>query len=571
MGSEPVIPDYLCGAVLVSLVEGFGSNPSRHERLISDLSDNCREPFYDAAIQILQSDRDSRGARFLLSVLISRNLLFRALSDPALERGQALTLARMALEMDPQTDIALAKSLAELVLSDADQAALGNAARVIEILGEISNSARVPSLMRVLRNASPYLRSKAVLIIGRGSQSVGWVKSKLAEGDPRVRANAVQSLWGVDSGEARELLRFAAHDDNNRVAGNAVLGLYRLGDCSVIPELARMADHESSLFRSTAAWVMGETGDPRFAELLGRMLADPDAKVRKRAFTSIARIKAAAAHNAHTGNWLVSGYHLAGNRARSGQRRVHVAVVSSDGREYPALLPAHFSLREGGQAVLSYKVVERPLPDAMSVTFVLPRCSASESAPWNQAALKCLEWKRPMDAWYAAPYLLSGAREPGSQAESELPPLRIESPPAAAAFANEPDQNDSADVWSAIWRSLRPGVETVRGKRHLIVFTPADTARFTGYALSAAILSSRASLQVISGGANPHMEAFCRRISASFQIADSAIETILTRAYLNLLARYEISYRRVRPEATCLRIRIHAPAGSGEVTIPLAG
>ena len=35
---------------------------------------------------------------------------------------------------------------------------------------------------------------------------------------------------GVDTPEARTLLNFAASDANNRVAGNALLGMYHLGD-----------------------------------------------------------------------------------------------------------------------------------------------------------------------------------------------------------------------------------------------------------------------------------------------------------------------------------------------------
>lgn len=54
--------------------------------------------------------------------------------------------------------------------------------------------------------------------------------ARLGESDPRVRANAIESLWGVDSPEARTLLSFATNDANNRVVGNALLGLYHLGN-----------------------------------------------------------------------------------------------------------------------------------------------------------------------------------------------------------------------------------------------------------------------------------------------------------------------------------------------------
>ena len=61
-------------------------------------------------------------------------------------------------------------------------------------------------------------------MIGRGSKSTKWVMGRLSESDPRVRANAIESMWGVDTPEARTLLNFAVSDANNRVAGNALLG-----------------------------------------------------------------------------------------------------------------------------------------------------------------------------------------------------------------------------------------------------------------------------------------------------------------------------------------------------------
>src|SRR5205085_1468063 len=106
-------------------------------------------------------------------------------------------------------------------------------ARLMEILAAISDGARIfPSLVRLLRHPNPHIRSKAVLMIGRGNRSPKWVRQRLADTDSRIRANAAEALWGVNNDEAREILQSLVHDSNNRVAGNAILGLYRLGDCS---------------------------------------------------------------------------------------------------------------------------------------------------------------------------------------------------------------------------------------------------------------------------------------------------------------------------------------------------
>ena len=94
-------------------------------------------------------------------------------------------------------------------------------------------SRMMASMLRLLRHPNPYLRSKAVKVVGRGSKSPKWVRQRLADPDPRIRANAIESLWSVDNAEARSLLHFAAAEDgHNRVVANALLGLYYLGECS---------------------------------------------------------------------------------------------------------------------------------------------------------------------------------------------------------------------------------------------------------------------------------------------------------------------------------------------------
>jgi hypothetical protein len=51
---------------------------------------------------------------------------------------------------------------------------------------------------------------------------------QLESQDPRIRANVVEQPWGVDAPFARKCMREALNDENNRVAGNALLGLHLL-------------------------------------------------------------------------------------------------------------------------------------------------------------------------------------------------------------------------------------------------------------------------------------------------------------------------------------------------------
>jgi hypothetical protein len=53
---------------------------------------------------------------------------------------------------------------------------------------------------------------------------------------------------------------------------------------------------------------------------------------------------------------------------------------------------------------------------------------------------------------------------------------------------------------------------------------------------------------------------------------DAALADLVTRAYLNLLACYDITYQPVVPGASAIRVRVNSPTGWGEssISIPAA-
>jgi len=558
-------------AALERLLRNFASDMVRHRQLIRELLDSDREAFLAHTIEILKTDTDSRGVRYLMSLLLSENLLFEALGDPALDRQQAVALARIAVRVDPMTDVALARWLASTVLSDPDARSIGAPGRLMEILGEISPGPRIlPCLMPLLRSANPFLRSQAVRMIGRGIGNVKWVRSRLTETDTRVRANAVEGLWSVESEESREMLRQAARDGNDRVAGNALLGLYCLGDCAAMSALLQMVGHPSSLFRKSAAWAMGATTDPRFSEVLGSMLADPDAGVRKRAFAAVSQIKAASARLCANPAWRVFGRVVREGRGPCpALRSIRVTLVANDGHEHPHARPTQFILTEDGQAVWSYEVREEPLPEAMSVVFVFPRSVAADVAPWTRAALQCLERKRPVDLWCSVPYVAGEDGGTADDANPELPRFTSYRGLMAAALTHTPKRSDCTCLWSTLERIVHPENTSVCGMRHIIAFVPAEIEKPAGCGLATAVLSSRSSLQIVSNGPNPALEELCVETGGGFQIgaSDAEIEELVARAYWNLVARYQITYQPVCPHAATIRLRVHSPQGWGEVSI----
>jgi hypothetical protein len=553
------------------LVQEFERDANGIRALLRDLQAEDPDAFLAASVEVLKTRAETRGGHYLVALLLANDLLIPALCWPSLSSREAVALARAASQIDSMVDVALARCLADGVGaagSDDDRAAL----RLMDILSEISSGQRIlPWLMRVLRHSNEDLRSRAVLMIGRHSRSVRWLAQRLAESDTRVRANAVEALWDVDQGEVRDLLESAARDADNRVAGNALLGLYRLGECAAIPDILAMAGNPSAMFRSTAAWVMGESGDARFSEAAAAMLRDADPEVRKRAFWALGRIRAATPRTEP--ELRVSGRFPAG--ASKGARRLQLAVVRREGGEPPVLLPTQIIVSEGRQNVASYKVTVHLPPEPMSVVFVFPAAAAPADAPYTLGALTCLSSKRPADLWAVVPY--SPARFGDTEAEramSALPPDFSAVPEVVSSCLKQPiEQPQCTDLWSAVWRSVASDKPAARSKRYVIVFAAETIGRVAGHGLIAAMKNAGVLVQVVSTAGNPAIEEFCERVGGILRIAESAADAghLVEQACLNSLARYSVTWQPITPDAAPVRVRVQSPAGWGETIIALPG
>src|ERR1035441_4142644 len=94
--------------------------------------------------------------------------------------------------------------------------------------------------------------------------------------------------------------------------------------------------------------------------------------------------------------WHVAGRML-GAESLKGLRRLMLAVAGEDMREQPKVAPLQFVLSEGNQYITSYRVSEKPVPEAMSVVFVIPRTREAAASAFFEGVLSCLRWKRPSD------------------------------------------------------------------------------------------------------------------------------------------------------------------------------
>ena len=72
-----------------------------------------------------------------------------------------------------------------------------------------------------------------------------------------------------------------------------------------------------------------------------------------------------------------------------------LAVAGDDMRELPKVTPLQFLLSEGAPYITSYKISEKPLPEAMSVVFVIPRSREATGGAFFDGVLRCLRMETP--------------------------------------------------------------------------------------------------------------------------------------------------------------------------------
>jgi HEAT repeats len=559
-----------------SPLEDFQENPLQPmehcEVETSQPEETIQEPwrderqYYTWAIETLKSSTDPETIDPLVARLMGHGMLLEALCDPELNRAQAVALGRNAIRITPAVDAALARALAD---SQTGQGAvvIKDAGRVMDLLCEVGDASRMmTSMLRLLRHTDPRLRSRAVKIVGRGSKSPTWVRNRLNDPDPRARANAIESLWSLDTAAVHGLLRFAAREDGHpRVTANALLGLYYLGDIYALRELVNMAANASGGMRASAAWAMGETGDLRFRYALRQMLNDEDKIARKRALSALARIKALQPPAG-------SPWHVAATVSQTDQkgwRRLLVSVAGDDAGELPPVPPLGFALSESGSPVMSYKVVRRAAPPPMSVVFVLPRGTAG---PIHEGIESCLKWKRPQDLWSLIPYAGSIAGVvPDAIVDPTAPSFSGDVEFLSQALVEPAGQLECGDLWISVWRAAKLEPHMVPGIRHVLLLSTSEESRAAGRAVLAQLRNPHVRMQAIGVGGNRRVQEFCREIGASFRPADpDGIAEVIRHTYLSLLGRYEISYGSDITSAAGLKLRVQAPGGSGETTVPYA-
>jgi hypothetical protein len=574
--------------LITEALEGFLQDPALYEQTLLELLLQNRAEFYRHSLKVIQSGGDTPAYRRLVTILVQNGLLVDDICQPALfGKELSIALAQQITEIEPKLDIRLARLLPDRNgVGRADQS--GEAAeRLLDLLEVTSPGSRLlPLITPLVQCPDPRVRARVALMVGRRLQNARSTEAMLSEPDSRVRANAVESVWGLDTLSTRSLLSLALKDSNQRVVANGMYGLYRLGDHTVIPKILKMAAHETPAYRVSAAWAMGETTDPRFLPALEKMSSDLYAAVRKTAVKALSRVRATEEAAGAAPRLGLSV--LRTEKLHNGSCTVWLRIETPEGDFVEGSSSTSFILEEQRDLIIDYRITERHVAERLGVGFALcgeTGISAEMLAAAEEAVTSCLQYRRADDCWAAlklasddksVPFTWHDAKVRLESDEPIEPPRYIVNNEALKhAVAATAVRSGARPAALDAVRMLLPGISVVRGLRHLIVLGGDELAAASDLHLvaEAALANQVAIHAVVPRASQPAIDGLCRRTGGT-AIAAASPESLINaykQIYLGLIDRYEIAYRpRVKAapaegsDPDSVRLRIFSPNGYSE-------
>ncbi|HLJ48001.1 MAG TPA: HEAT repeat domain-containing protein [Bryobacteraceae bacterium] len=589
------------------VVKDFAANPPGAAKLMRALIERDREGFFHAALPLLRAGDDSPGYHYMLTLLLSNGLLPKPLCDPTMfTLPEASAIAKYLKHVDPTFDIRLLRNFLGHKVEDRQQleeaASSAAGVRWIEVMAEISDGGRIlPVMTQLLHHPNPRVRSKAALLVGRNNKNHKWVEEQMVEADPRVRANAVESLWGVDTEGSRGVMWSAVSDEDNRVVGNALLGLYRLGDPGSVRAIEHLASHGQQKFRATGAWVMGETGDPRYLPTLGHMISESTQDTRSNAMLAIAKLKQAAAkrHGSPPIRLFLSEVKV----GEDGWHEITAGIRPRPRQEALILLPTNFAIWADGHIIHDYEV-EQPRKDPLSIALGMSRIlerASPEQDVLERAVERAMRNKRRFDSWMVMKYLRGPRGAPTPAPPVEPAPVSL----AHGVFGSLTSVLTAEDVdllgLSMRFTTDRTAIEEAagspgrrmscathptqalralidlaipaRGSRHvvLILSSAADTLQSSLEPEIAAAKSAGVIVHILTTSPSPVMRRVCSQTSGNLLVCTSTgeIPDLLHDLYAALIHSFRVRFRPADPLAQMAKLQIFTPEAYGEESRPM--
>ena len=565
------------------LIEGFPANPIASGKFLQRLFADDPKQFFLEAVPLMRAAPDTPGFYYVLALLHSKNLVLKSLCDPALfTKQESVFLAKRMSRVEPLFDMKLARLLLTPETGkpgdDAGQALQSQAGmRLLEIMAEVSDRGRSLLLAQLLHHANPQVRSKAALLVGKSTKDVKWVAQRMTEVDSRVRANAIEALWGVESEDCRDVFMDALGDPANRVVGNGILGLYLLGLPSAIGSILATLVHSDDGFRKTGIWLMGETGDLRFLPVLARLMKESTPALRPYVFRTFAKLKQKRSRLAALSALRLHA--LGAKGLADGWKEIHVIPYSNSGQPVTGLKPTQLALWENNALVLDYNI--RPVVEKqpLAIAFAVPRNTGpAETQGFSERALQtCLQTKRKSDTWMLLQYCGAERAEAGPGSDESTLDARFVQDPALLEkwIATRQPRRASARGLVEAARAMVRAASRGRGRRHLILLDDGSCDPPDGAVLREIVDAAKLAEMSIHGISQRESawSEVCSSTGGLWQAgsSDQSALELMKGLYGYLMTSYQVRYRsdQLAQDVTPIELRIEVctEKGLGEVTV----
>lgn len=289
--SEKVVDRYLARAM-----DEFQTSPLAVQ-LMRRLAGESRELFVNAGLKYMQAGQQDNSHRMLGHLLLRQDSLIERITNPEVNsKAGAVDLFRRFHALDSAFDVRLARRLpCRGAWGQSGTLDAIRSARALDILDETSQGRRLlPILGHLPDSDDPRISARATLFVGKRVQSAEWTARQLGRADPRIRANAVESLWGVKTPAAMQLFDTCVDDLHNRVAGNALVGLHIGGREDALDQIIDMSHESDTERRITSVWAMGRLASEEFGDRLAEMVRDEAPQVRGMAIRALMLLRKSA-------------------------------------------------------------------------------------------------------------------------------------------------------------------------------------------------------------------------------------------------------------------------------------
>jgi hypothetical protein len=276
------VAEVLVAAYLRKLLGGLGTEQGRIRRAVKGLIQRFPGPFLRALDELrgLGDEASHLGG----ALAVEPELLVRLCEPEHLKLSAAAGLLRWLSDFEPSVSARMAREVIGLASTTP-----ANLVRMIDMLdaaGSIDNIR--PLLVSLFRHPDKRVRSKVALLMSRRRGDLRIDERRLSDPDPRVRANTVEGLWGLEGEEPVRLFRRMTLDSHHRVVANALVALHMAGERDeAAVDLERMGHSSRPEFRAAAAWAMGRLGAATFVPQLKKLAEDHEMTVRSAAVRAL--------------------------------------------------------------------------------------------------------------------------------------------------------------------------------------------------------------------------------------------------------------------------------------------